>query len=97
MTLTLPSYRIRFLHLTAVWAYAVSQPVFALIDGNPDIILSRDATRFSVALFAVLVTVVPPALVSRVRMARRRGSRLGSATASISSPLPFPSRPSWLA
>ena len=45
MTVALPSYRIRFVHLTAVWAYGVSQPVFALIDGNPDLLLSRDATR----------------------------------------------------
>ena len=62
MTAALPSYRFRLLHLTAVWAYAVSQPIFALVDGNPDLILSRDATRISVALFAVLVAVVPPAL-----------------------------------
>jgi hypothetical protein len=64
MTGNLPSYRIRLVHLTAVWAFGVSQPVFALIGGNPDLLLSRDATRASVALFAVLLAVVPPAFIT---------------------------------
>jgi hypothetical protein len=59
----LPRYRVRFLHLTAVWAYGVSQPVFALIGGNPDLLIQRDATRVSVALFAVLLAVLPPTLM----------------------------------
>jgi hypothetical protein len=62
MKLALPRYRVRLLHLTAIWAYGVTQPMLAIIDGNPDLLLSRDATRTSVALFAVLLAVVPPAL-----------------------------------
>jgi hypothetical protein len=64
MTTALPSYRVRFVHLTAVWAYGVTQPVFALIDGNPDLLLHRDATRASVVLLAVLLAVVPPAVAT---------------------------------
>ena len=64
MSLALPRYRVRFLHLTAVWAYGVSQPVFSLIHGNPDLLIERDETRASVALFAVSITVLPPALVA---------------------------------
>ena len=64
MTVALPRYRVRFLHLTAVWAYGVTQPVLALIDGNPDILVSRDPTWTAVALFAVLLAIVPPALVT---------------------------------
>jgi hypothetical protein len=63
MSSVLPRYRVRLVHLIAIWAYGVSQPVFALIDGNPDLLLSRDATRASVALFAVLLALAPPALM----------------------------------
>lgn len=62
MTSALPRYRTRFLHLTAVWAYGVTQPVLALVDGNPDLLISRGASRLDLALFAVLVAVAVPAL-----------------------------------
>lgn len=58
----MPSYPARFVHLTAAWAYGVSQPIFTLIDGNPDLLLTHDLSRVEVALFAVLVAVVPPAV-----------------------------------
>jgi hypothetical protein len=78
MSSRLPRYRVRFLHLTAVWAYGVSQPVFALIGGNPDLLIQRDATRVSVALFAVLLAVVPPALmVGYAWLARRFAPWIG--------------------
>jgi Sulfatase len=64
MTTGLPRYRARFVHLTALWAYGVSQPVFALINGNPELLFARNATRLDVAEFAVLVAVVPPALAT---------------------------------
>jgi hypothetical protein len=64
MTVALPRYRVRLLHLTAVWAYGVTQPVFALIDGNPDLLVSRDVTWTAVALFSVLLAIVPPALLT---------------------------------
>jgi hypothetical protein len=62
MTAELPRYRARLVHLTAVWAYGVSQPVFVLIDGNPEMLLSRGLTRFEVVLFALLLAAVPPLL-----------------------------------
>jgi sulfatase-like protein len=62
MTAGLPRYRSRLVHLTAVWAYGVSQPVFALIDGNPELLLSRGLSRFEIVVFAVLLAVVPPLL-----------------------------------
>jgi len=62
MTRSLPRLRVRFVHLTALWAYGVSQPTFALLKGNPDLLLARDATWSDVALFAALVTLVPPTL-----------------------------------
>ena len=62
MTSDLPRYRSRLVHLTAVWAYGVSQPLFVLIDGNPELLLSRGLSRLEIVLFAVLLAVVPPLL-----------------------------------
>jgi hypothetical protein len=59
----LPRYRVRLLHLTAVWAYGVSQPVLALIGGNLDLLIERDVNRASAAAFAILLVVLPPALM----------------------------------
>ena len=56
----LPSYPLRAVHLVAVWAYAVSQPIFALLQGNPEFLVVRGATRSEVIAFAVLLTTVPP-------------------------------------
>ena len=41
----LPSYRLRAAHLIAVWAYAVSQPIFSMLDANPEFVLVRGSTR----------------------------------------------------
>ena len=62
MTAELPSYRARFVQLTALWAYGVSAPLLVVIDGNPDLVLSRDLSRFQIALFAVAAALIPPAL-----------------------------------
>ena len=62
MTTELPRYRSRLVHLTAVWAYGVSQPIFVLIDGNPELLLSRGLSRLEIVVFAVLLAVVPPLL-----------------------------------
>ncbi len=48
----LPPYRIRAVHLTAVWAYAVGQPVFSLLQANPEFLVVRGATRAEVIAFA---------------------------------------------
>lgn len=69
----LPSYRLRAVHLVAVWAYAVGQPVFSLLQANPEFLVVRGATRGEVIAFASILTFVPPLiafgvewLVSRV-------------------------------
>ena len=56
----LPPYRIRAVHLTAVWAYAVGQPVFSLLQANPEFLVVRGATRAEVIAFASILTFVPP-------------------------------------
>jgi hypothetical protein len=56
----LPTYRWRAVHLVAAWAYAVSQPIYSLLEGNPEFLVVRGATRAEVVAFALLLTFVPP-------------------------------------
>jgi hypothetical protein len=60
--LALPAYPLRALHLVAVWAYAVSQPVFSLLDANPEFLVVRGSSRTEVVLFALVLVFVPPLL-----------------------------------
>jgi hypothetical protein len=57
------SYVVRFAQLSALWAYAVTQPVFSLLDGNPEFLVVRGTTRAEVVAFALLLAFVPAALV----------------------------------
>ena len=60
----------RLLHLTALWAYGVSQPIFSLVEGNPSYLVLRDSTRADSIVFALVVTLgVPVAAVAYVRLA----------------------------
>jgi hypothetical protein len=61
---------VRLLHLTAVWAYGVSQPVFSLIEGNPSFLVLRDSTRADAIVFALLLALGPPLVaLAYVRLA----------------------------
>ena len=62
MSVVLPRYRLRAVHLTALWAYGVGQPVFSLLDGNPELLALRGLTRSAVVLFALTLALVPPLL-----------------------------------
>ena len=58
------------MHLTALWAFGVCQPVFSLVDGNPELLVLRDTTRIEVMFLAISLTVLPPlAAVSYVWLA----------------------------
>ena len=59
----LPSYRWRFAHLAALWAYGVGQPVFSMLKGNPEFLVVRGSTRWDVIVFALLLAFIPPLLV----------------------------------
>ena len=64
--MTFPSYGWRFAHLAALWGYGVSQPVFAMLGGNPEFLVVRGSTRMDVVVFAVLLAFVPPLVVVTV-------------------------------
>jgi Sulfatase len=72
--LALPSYPLRAVHLIAVWAYAVSQPVFSLLEANPDFLVVRGSTRVEIAVFAVVLAFGPPLLAVAVELALRLAS-----------------------
>jgi len=59
----MPSYRWRFAHLAALWAYGVSQPVLAMLKSNPEFLVVRASTRVDVVVFTLLVTLAVPLLV----------------------------------
>lgn len=50
-------------HLGVLWAFAVAQPLFDLLDRNPDFLTARGAPDWQVVLFAVAVTLVPPLML----------------------------------
>ena len=54
------SYLVRFAQLAALWAYSVSQHVFSLLEGNPEFLVVRAATRAEVVAFALSLAVAPP-------------------------------------
>jgi hypothetical protein len=62
----LPSYRWRFVHLVALWAFGVSQPVFSMLKGNPEFLVVRGSTRMDVVVFALILALGAPLLVVAV-------------------------------
>jgi Sulfatase len=58
----LPSYPVRLVHLLTVWAFGVSQPVFSMLDANPEFLVVRGSTRIEVVMFAVVLALGPPFL-----------------------------------
>jgi len=62
MKIVLPSYRLRFAHLVSVWAYSVSQPVFSMLDDNPEFLVVRGSTRLEIVVLAVGLTIGIPLL-----------------------------------
>ena len=71
----LPSYPFRFVHLVAVWSYAVSQPVFSMLDGNPEFLVIRGSTRLEMVIFAVALALGPPLIAVFCEWAASRFSR----------------------
>jgi hypothetical protein len=56
------------LHLAALWALAVAQPLFDLLGRNAEFFAVRDSTRSDVVVFALGVVLVPPAVLLAVEL-----------------------------
>jgi hypothetical protein len=52
------------LHLAALWALAVAQPVFDLLGRQAEFFAVRGSTRWDIVAFAVGVVVVPPLVIA---------------------------------
>ena len=62
-TNALPGYRWRFVHLAALWGYGVSQPVFSMLQGNPEFLVINGASRAEAVVFAIVLAFAPPLAV----------------------------------
>jgi hypothetical protein len=64
----------RVVHLVALWAFGVTQPVFSMLGANPEFIAVRGSTRGDLVLFALSVALVPPLVVVGVEALLARWS-----------------------
>ncbi len=60
-------------HLLLLWALAVAQPLFDLINQNPEFLVAHALEGPAVILFTIMVSFVPPLLLSGLIMAANRG------------------------
>ncbi len=51
------------LHLLALWAFALVQPLFDLLGRNADFFVARGSESGDIVAFALAVTLIPPALL----------------------------------
>ena len=76
--MTLGSYRLRAIHLIALWAYGVSQPIFSVLESNPEFLVVRGSSRVEVVVFAVLLCLgVPLAALACEWLASQISPRAG--------------------
>ena len=69
------------LHLTVLWAFAVAQPLFDLLGKTPEFFVVRGSTGGDVVVFALVLTLAPPAVLAGIEaLAGLVSSRAASAT-----------------
>jgi hypothetical protein len=69
--------RVAGLHLFVLSSFAIAQPLFDLLGRNGEFFGARGSTRWDVVLFALLLVLVPPALLLGVELAVPRRFRGG--------------------
>ena len=52
-----------YLNLAVLWTFAVAQPLFDLLKDNPEFFAARGSSGFDIVSFAVLLVVLPPAVL----------------------------------
>jgi len=57
-----------YLNLAVLWTFAVAQPLFVLLKDNPEFFAARGSTGFDIISFAVLLVILPPALLLGVEL-----------------------------
>lgn len=76
-----PSLKV-FSRYLALWSFAVSHPIYAVLSRSPEFFLAHGTDRASLALTMALLSVGPPVVLTLLELAARRLSgHLGSAIA----------------
>jgi hypothetical protein len=57
-----------YLGLAVLWTFAVAQPLFDLLKDNPEFFAARGSSGFDIISFAVLLVVLPPALLLAIEL-----------------------------
>ena len=57
-----------YLNLAVLWTFAVAQPLFDLLKDNPEFFAARGSSGFDIVSFAVLLVVLPPALLLAIEL-----------------------------
>jgi hypothetical protein len=63
-----PGVALSFFHLAVLSAFALAQPLFNLLSDNPEFFAARGSTAVDVIVFAVLLVVLPPALLLGIEL-----------------------------
>jgi len=64
-----PSIFMGGLHLAALWALAIVQPLLNLLGNNPDFFVARDNTAAQIIVFVLLLAILPALLATLVELA----------------------------
>ena len=73
-----PSALLAFAHLAALSAFALAQPLFDLLQDNPEFFAARGSTGFDIISFSLLLVLVPPALLLAIELLVGLASRAGA-------------------
>lgn len=63
-----PGVLLSFGHLAVLSAFALAQPLFNLLSDNPEFFAARGSEPAEIIVFAVLLTLVPPALLLGIEL-----------------------------
>jgi hypothetical protein len=63
-----PSILMSGLHLAALWALAIVQPLLNLLGNNPDFFVARDNTSSQIVIFVLLLAALPPLLAALIEL-----------------------------
>ena len=75
MRLEPPRLPVAGLHLAVLWSFAVAEPVFDLLGRNPEFFAARGSSRWDVVAFALMLVLVPPALLLAIEAVTPRRAR----------------------
>jgi len=75
MTPKAPPWWLAGLHLAVLWSFAVAQPLFDLLGKNGEFFAARGSTRWDAIVFALVLLLVPPAILLGLEFAFGRAIR----------------------